>query len=166
MLLNYKKYGNAGEVLLILHGFLGSLDNWHTLATEWSNYFTVYTLDLRNHGKSPHTEHHSIALMADDVAEFMEQQQIASAYILGHSMGGKVAMQMAFTYTNKIDKLIAYTFKDNMKTQFSNSKEELEKTKRLLNNIKESIIKNKFEKNLNSKFCQFCDYRFLCYKNG
>ena len=106
MLLNYKKYGNADEVLLILHGFLGSLDNWHTLATEWSNYYTVYTLDLRNHGKSPHAEHHSIALMADDVAEFMEQQQIASAYILGHSMGGKVAMQMAFTYANKIDKLI------------------------------------------------------------
>jgi esterase len=106
MLLNYKKYGNASEVLLILHGFLGSLDNWHTLASEWSSYFTVYTLDLRNHGKSPHTEHHSIALMAADVAEFMEQQQISSAFILGHSMGGKVAMQMAFTYTNKIEKLI------------------------------------------------------------
>lgn len=65
-----------------------------------------------------------------------------------------------------IDNLIAYTFKDNMKTPFDNSQKELDKTKKLLNNIKESIIKNKFEKNLNSKFCNYCDYRFLCYKNG
>ncbi len=106
MQLNFKKYGSSNEVLIILHGFLGSLDNWHTLATEWSAFYTVYTVDFRNHGKSPHTDHYSIPLMVDDIAEFMDQQNILSAYILGHSMGGKVAMQFAFNHTHKIDKLI------------------------------------------------------------
>jgi esterase len=104
--LNFKKYGEGHETLIIIHGFLGSLDNWHTLATEFSKDFTVYTLDMRNHGKSPHTESHNIRLMVSDLAEFMEQQNIASANILGHSMGGKVAMQFAFDYTDKVEKLI------------------------------------------------------------
>jgi pimeloyl-ACP methyl ester carboxylesterase len=104
--LNFKKYGEGLENLIIIHGFLGSLDNWHTLATEFSKDFAVYTLDMRNHGKSPHTESHNIKLMVNDLAEFMEQQNIASANILGHSMGGKVAMQFAFDYTDKVEKLI------------------------------------------------------------
>jgi pimeloyl-ACP methyl ester carboxylesterase len=106
MELNHKKYGDGLETFIIIHGFLGSLDNWHTLATEFSKDFTVYTVDMRNHGKSPHTESHNIKLMVNDLAEFMEQQNIASANILGHSMGGKVAMQFAFDYTDKVEKLI------------------------------------------------------------
>lgn len=104
--LNFKKYGEGLENLIIIHGFLGSLDNWHTLATEFSKDYIVYTVDMRNHGKSPHTENHNIKLMVNDLAEFMEQQNIASANILGHSMGGKVAMQFAFDYTDKVERLI------------------------------------------------------------
>jgi pimeloyl-ACP methyl ester carboxylesterase len=66
MELNFKKYGEASESLIIIHGFLGSLDNWQTLAIEFSKNFSVYTIDMRNHGKSPHTEHHSIKLMVED----------------------------------------------------------------------------------------------------
>lgn len=106
MELNYKKYGDAPEVLIIIHGFLGSLDNWHTLATEFGKHFSVYTIDMRNHGKSPHTDNHNIELMVNDLSQFMDQHQIQSANILGHSMGGKVAMQFAFDYPDKIDKLI------------------------------------------------------------
>ena len=96
--LNFKKYGE-GKPLIILHGFLGSLDNWHTLATEFGkNGFDVFTIDLRNHGRSPHTSHHSISLMADDLKDFMEQQNLSSANILGHSMGGKVAMQFSLSF--------------------------------------------------------------------
>lgn len=104
--LNYKKYGEASETIIIIHGFLGSLDNWHTLATEFSKDYTVYTVDMRNHGKSPHTENHNIKLMVNDLAEFMEQQNIPSAHIIGHSMGGKVAMQFAFDQTDKVEKLM------------------------------------------------------------
>ncbi len=105
--LNFKKYGESGEPILILHGFLGSLDNWHSLATEWSkNGFTVYAIDLRNHGKSPHTQSHSITLMADDILHFTDQHDLRKINLLGHSMGGKVAMQFALQYPDKINKLI------------------------------------------------------------
>lgn len=105
--LNYKQYGNGTHTLIILHGFLGSLDNWHTLATAWGNAnYTVYALDMRNHGKSPHTDEHSIPLMVNDVKTFMEQHGIAQTNLLGHSMGGKVAMQFALTYPNMVSKLI------------------------------------------------------------
>jgi esterase len=104
--LNYKKYGE-GKPLIILHGFLGSLDNWHTLAGEWGkNGFEVYTIDLRNHGKSPHTEYHSIDLMVEDLKDFIQQQNLSTANLLGHSMGGKVVMKFALTYPNLVDKLI------------------------------------------------------------
>lgn len=104
--LNFKKYGQ-GKPLIILHGFLGSLDNWHTIANEFGKSgFEVFTIDLRNHGRSPHTFLHSIPLMADDLNDFMEQQNLSSANIIGHSMGGKVAMQFALSYQKKVDKLI------------------------------------------------------------
>lgn len=105
--LNYKEYGTSGPILIILHGFLGSLDNWHSLATEWGNNgLHVFTLDARNHGKSPHTDAHSIQLMVEDVKDFMLQKHIAKANILGHSMGGKVAMQFALTYPELTEKLL------------------------------------------------------------
>lgn len=104
--LNYKRYG-SGKPILILHGFLGSLDNWHTLATEFGKSgFEVYTLDMRNHGRSPHTSQHSISLMVDDVKLFIEQHNLISVSLLGHSMGGKVAMQFALTYPELIDNLV------------------------------------------------------------
>jgi esterase len=105
--LNFKEYGEGENNLIVLHGFLGSLDNWHTLATEWGKAgLHVYTLDLRNHGKSPHTEHHSIQLMVDDLNDFMFQHHISSATVLGHSMGGKVAMLFALQYPGLCTKLI------------------------------------------------------------
>jgi pimeloyl-ACP methyl ester carboxylesterase len=105
--LHFRKYGDTGPSLIILHGFLGSLDNWHTLATQWSqNGLTVYSLDLRNHGKSPHTKDHSIDLMADDLFHFIREHQLDQVILLGHSMGGKVAMQCAIDHTELIKLLI------------------------------------------------------------
>lgn len=105
--LHYKQYGIGSTKLIILHGFLGSLDNWHTLATEWGKSgCTVYALDQRNHGKSPHTATHTIADMVDDLYHFMQQLHIEKAIILGHSMGGKVAMQFALSYPMHTQKLI------------------------------------------------------------
>ena len=77
MQLNYKEYG-SGEPLIILHGFLGSLDNWHTLATKFGAYFRTFAIDQRNHGKSFHSETHSLQLMVDDLKEFIELNQLDS----------------------------------------------------------------------------------------
>lgn len=105
--LNYKTYGQGENVLIILHGFLGSLDNWHSLATAWGNLgIKVYALDQRNHGKSPHTPSHSIGLMVNDLVDFLDAHGIDKATILGHSMGGKVAMQFALDYANRCNGII------------------------------------------------------------
>ncbi len=105
--LNYKEYGSGDNNLIILHGFLGSLDNWHSIATEWGNNgLHVYVVDQRNHGKSPHTSSHSIPLMVGDVKDFMTQHNITKSNIMGHSMGGKVAMQFALTFPLLTHKLI------------------------------------------------------------
>src|SRR5665213_4246564 len=105
MQLNFKKYGEAGEHLIILHGLFGMLDNWHTLATRFGEQFQVWTLDLRNHGKSPHSDEFSYPVMAKDLEEFYAQNNIRVANVLGHSMGGKVAMQFALDYSDKVSKL-------------------------------------------------------------
>lgn len=105
MQLNYKVSGE-GHPIIILHGFLGSLDNWQSLAKELSAQYKVFLIDLRNHGKSEHAEHHNYMLMENDVLEFMNEQNISSAHILGHSMGGKAAMFFAVQNPERVDKLI------------------------------------------------------------
>ncbi|MEQ8908346.1 MAG: alpha/beta fold hydrolase [Vicingaceae bacterium] len=103
--LNYKKLGE-GEPLIILHGLFGSLDNWMTLAKKWAEKYEVWLVDQRNHGKSPHTDQHSYSLMAEDLLQFLKEHNIEKANVLGHSMGGKTAMEFAMQHPDKVDKLI------------------------------------------------------------
>jgi esterase len=74
-MLNYKKYGDSKECLFILHGLFGSLDNWQSLAQKFASNFTVYIVDQRNHGKSPHFKEHNYTSMASDLKDLMDQQQ-------------------------------------------------------------------------------------------
>ncbi len=105
MELNHKSLGQ-GEPLIVLHGLFGTLDNWQTLAKSWAEHYLVYLVDLRNHGRSPHVDGLSYPAMAQDLHDFMEKNWIHKAHILGHSMGGKVAMEFALTYPDMVDKLI------------------------------------------------------------
>ncbi len=105
MELNYKKVGE-GEPLIILHGLFGSLDNWMTLAKTIGEHYEVFIVDARNHGNSPHSDEFNYDLMADDLYEFIIQNQIINPIVLGHSMGGKTAMQFAMNYPTKLSKLI------------------------------------------------------------
>ncbi len=104
MRLNFKSFG-SGTPVVILHGLLGSLDNWQTFARKLSAGFKVYTVDLRNHGKSPHSDEHSYSAMSNDLLEFFGEHHIDKAHLIGHSMGGKVAMQFALKHPEKILKL-------------------------------------------------------------
>ena len=106
MKLNYKKYGEGETTLVILHGLLGSLDNWQTLARSWSSHFTVYAIDLRNHGRSDHSDEFSLGLMAEDVITWCGQQGIQKSNFLGHSMGGKVVMEIALNHPELCETLI------------------------------------------------------------
>lgn len=105
MQLNSKSFG-SGEPLIILHGAFGSLDNWQSIAKHFASKFRVFIVDQRNHGKSPHTDKHNFLAMSDDLFEFMNQQNIPSSHLLGHSMGGKVAMLFTSRYSEKVKKLI------------------------------------------------------------
>ena len=105
MKLNFKAFG-AGRPLIILHGLFGSLDNWQRIARDLSGDFKVYIVDQRNHGRSPHDEEMNFEAMAADLRELMDDEGLERAHILGHSMGGKTAMQFALSYPERSDKLI------------------------------------------------------------
>lgn len=103
--LNYKTYGQ-GNPIIILHGLFGTLDNWQTIARQLSEEYLVYLVDQRNHGRSPHTEDFDYSLMAEDLKDFMESEGMSQATIIGHSMGGKTAMQFAVTYPEMVTSLV------------------------------------------------------------
>lgn len=96
-----------GKPFVILHGFLGMADNWKTLGTQWSELgYEVHLLDQRNHGRSIHSADFSYELMAQDLMEYCEHHNLKDIILLGHSMGGKVAMQFASEYPEMLEKLI------------------------------------------------------------
>jgi esterase len=105
MELFHRVYG-SGSPLIILHGLFGSCDNWMTQAKMLGEHFTVYTVDLRNHGLSPHSDQHSYDLMAADVRGFITVHNLAPAVVIGHSMGGKVAMKLATDHPDLVSKLV------------------------------------------------------------
>lgn len=105
MKLNHHVVG-AGQPLIVLHGLLGSLDNWMPHAQVWVAQFQVFLLDLRNHGRSPHAEEFNYDAMAADVAEFIRDQNLSAVNLLGHSMGGKVAMRFAQLHPELTRKLM------------------------------------------------------------
>lgn len=103
--LNYKKYG-SGKPLIILHGLFGSHNNWANISAQLARVYSVYALDLRNHGDSPHSAQFDLECMATDLNTFMIRMGIDKAVVLGHSMGGKVAMTFAQIHPEKVSKLI------------------------------------------------------------
>lgn len=105
MRLNYREYGQ-GEPVIILHGLLGMLDNWHSFSKTLSEKYWIISVDQRNHGRSFHSSDIDYPLMAEDLLEFMDELHIPKCHILGHSMGGKTSMQFINDYPDRIDKAI------------------------------------------------------------
>jgi len=105
MRLHFHAQGD-GPPLIVLHGFLGSLDNWRAMSKRLAQHQRVYSIDLRNHGASPHDPVMNYRTMAEDVREFFSDQGLQSGRLIGHSMGGKVAMQFALDFPELTDKLL------------------------------------------------------------
>ena len=97
MQLHFKESGQ-GRAVILLHGLLGSSDNWHPIALRLEEHFHVFAVDQRNHGQSPHSDVMNYSLMAGDMDEFMSSRGLATATVIGHSMGGKTAMQFALNF--------------------------------------------------------------------
>ena len=105
MKLFYRQFG-SGKPLIILHGLLGLSDNWVSIGKKLALNYNVIIPDLRNHGQSPHSSNFNYDVMAEDIVELLDDLGMPSAVIMGHSMGGKVALQFALQYPEKTDKLI------------------------------------------------------------
>lgn len=106
--LAFDRYGEPGgtPALVVLHGLLGAARNWTTLAKRFAEHRLVLAADLRNHGRSPWADGMSYAEMAEDVARLIERAGIAPAALLGHSMGGKVAMAVALLRPDLVERLV------------------------------------------------------------
>jgi pimeloyl-ACP methyl ester carboxylesterase len=103
----HRDFGGSGEpARVILHGFLGSSRNWLTAGKDLAAGRRVFALDLRNHGLSPHSGEMSYAAMAADVLAWLDSRGIASAELIGHSMGGKVAMLIACRHPERVARLV------------------------------------------------------------
>jgi esterase len=106
MQLNYKKYSEKGQPLIVLHGLFGSQSNWGGHCKALAEKFAVIGVDLRNHGDSAHASEHNYQVMAEDIKELLRSLDLPSTYLLGHSMGGKVAMELALSYPDLVDRLL------------------------------------------------------------
>jgi pimeloyl-ACP methyl ester carboxylesterase len=96
----------AGPPLVILHGLLGSADNWRSMSRSLGAHYKVFAVDLRNHGRSPHSDVFDYDVMVADLWEFIQRQSLTGIRLLGHSMGGKVAMHFAIDNAEAVDKLV------------------------------------------------------------
>jgi pimeloyl-ACP methyl ester carboxylesterase len=105
MQLHHTQLG-SGDPLLVLHGLLGSHHNLLPACRKFAEHFHVFAIDQRNHGHSPHHEEMHYDAMADDIARFMDRHNLAAAHVLGHSMGGKTAMQFALNHPARVRKLV------------------------------------------------------------
>jgi esterase len=103
----YSKIEGSGKPLIILHGFLGMSDNWKTLGMQFAAAgFQVHLLDLRNHGRSFHSDEFNYEIMAQDVFDYCKEKGLKNINVIGHSMGGKTAMLLATSFPNLVDKLL------------------------------------------------------------
>lgn len=102
----YSRVRGAGYPVIVLHGLFGDADNLSKLATDLAETAEVHSLDARNHGRSAHCASMRYDEMAADVMRYLDEHDIETCSILGHSMGGKTAMQCALSYPERIKKLI------------------------------------------------------------
>lgn len=105
MKLHYQESGE-GKPLLIIHGLFGSSDNWRSMARFFARFYRVISVDLRNHGRSPHSDSQDFPAMAADIATLCDELELDKVHVLGHSLGGKVAMQFAAMRPAQLAKLV------------------------------------------------------------
>ncbi|VDL97332.1 unnamed protein product [Schistocephalus solidus] len=109
------------EPIIILHGLLGNKRNWRSFANDLiqRSFGQIFCVDLRNHGDSPHSQDFNYLTMADDLVKFIRDRRLSNVSLLGHSMGGKVAMVTALPNALGIDKCISLMQEVNLNTRFA-----------------------------------------------
>lgn len=149
MKLHTQIYGK-GTKLVILHGFLGMGDNWKSLSKQYAKSgFEVHLPDMRNHGKSPHSEDFNYQIMAEDIYNYFQSHNVKDAVLIGHSMGGKIAMHFAANHPELLSHLIivdiAPKYYEPHHDVILNSLKELKDKKLSSRQDAESILKKKIK---------------------
>lgn len=159
--LAFEEFGQENPVpLLILHGFFASSRNWRKIAEKLSATFHVYVLDMRNHGDSPHNAVMDYPSMAVDVLGFMDKHKLSTAHIIGHSMGGKIAMWLALNHPERINKLVVVDIAPK------NYRHSFDKTIQALMNLPLSEIHNRKQaESLLAEEIPELDYRQFLLQN-
>jgi pimeloyl-ACP methyl ester carboxylesterase len=102
----FERHFGTGEAVIILHGLFGQSDNWTSIARKLGEKYCVYTFDLRNHGQSEHSDEMNYRVMASDVLETIDALGLDKIHLIGHSMGGKVAILFGLTYPERLHSLV------------------------------------------------------------
>ena len=102
----YSRIIGQGQPLLIIHGLFGMSDNWQSLAKLFADYFEVHLIDQRNHGRSPHADDFSYEVLSNDLLLYIEDNKLENSISIGHSLGGKTAMQFAVSHPELLAKLV------------------------------------------------------------
>lgn len=103
----HSKIIGTGQPFIILHGFLGMSDNWKTLGNKYAEKgYEVHLIDQRNHGRSFHSADFNYDLLSDDLKDYLDYHRLDEIILLGHSMGGKTAMQFACDHSKQVGKLL------------------------------------------------------------
>lgn len=102
----YYRHLGQGYPVLILHGLFGMSDNWWSIAGKLAPMHAVYLIDQRNHGRSPHDAKFNFEVLVEDLKDFIDQQELGEVSLVGHSLGGKVAMLFALQYPEYLNKLV------------------------------------------------------------
>ena len=102
----HSKIFGEGKPLLILHGYFGMGDNWKSLGDRFAKHFEVHLIDQRNHGRSFHADEFDYEILVEDLVAYIQHHNLDKVILLGHSMGGKVAMLFAVNYPELVEKII------------------------------------------------------------
>ena len=102
----FSRISGQGQPLLIIHGLFGMSDNWQSIGRQFSDFFEVHLIDLRNHGRSPHSSNFNYDVMVEDLVKYITERELSKVILMGHSLGGKTVMELAVKHSELVEKLI------------------------------------------------------------
>jgi len=102
----FSRIMGEGQPLLIVHGLFGMSDNWQSLGKQFADFFEVHLIDQRNHGRSPHSRVFNYKVLAEDLVKYIKNHKLKNVILMGHSLGGKTAMELTVQRPDLVEKLI------------------------------------------------------------
>ncbi len=102
----FSRIMGEGQPILIVHGLFGMSDNWQSLGKKFADFYEVHLVDQRNHGRSPHSAVFNYEVLANDLLNYIKNHKLKNVILMGHSLGGKTAMQLAVKHPDLVQKLI------------------------------------------------------------